>query len=71
MIMSQIFFSFRFLATGDSILFISLDHRIGESTCYKIIKETSNVIYKILSPVYLKVPSIQDWKDISDGFLYE
>ncbi|XP_018366781.1 PREDICTED: uncharacterized protein LOC108763542 [Trachymyrmex cornetzi] len=43
----------RFLATGDQISSIAFAHRIGESTAYKVIKETCAITMKVLSPIYL------------------
>ena len=59
------------MSTGDNISIIALEYRIGESTCYKIIKETCRIIFQILSPLYLKAPSEQLWQDIADGFLHD
>jgi len=59
---------FRFLATGDQVSSIAFAHRIGESTAYKIIKETCAVTMKVLGPIYLKPPKEEDWKKITAGF---
>ncbi|XP_011874581.1 PREDICTED: uncharacterized protein LOC105565748 [Vollenhovia emeryi] len=58
----------RYLATGDQVLSVALAYRIGESTAYKIIKETCEVIANILLGVYIKVPSEDEWKHISRNF---
>lgn len=62
-------FSFnRFLATGEQVSSIAFTHRIGESTVYKIIKETYTVVMKVRSPIYLKPPTKETWKKIVAGF---
>lgn len=63
-----ILFSFRFLATGDQVSSIAFAHCIGESTVYKIIKETCTVVMKVLSPIYLKSATKETWKKIVAGF---
>lgn len=60
--------SYRFLATGDQVSSIAFAHRIGESTVYKIIKETCRIVTQVLSPMYLKVPTEEEWKKIAAGF---
>lgn len=64
----KIFF-FRYLATGDQILSIALAFRCGESTVRKIIHETCSVITKVLQPIYLRLPTEQEWIKICSGFL--
>lgn len=59
----------RFLTTGDQISSIAFAHRIGESTVYNIIKETCRITLKVLSPIYLKPPTEEKWKEIAAGFL--
>lgn len=60
---------YRCLATGDEILSIALAFRYGESTVRKIVHETCSVIVKVLQPIYLRVPTEEEWKDICAGFL--
>lgn len=62
-------FHSRYLATGDQISSIAFAHRIGESTAYNIIKETCRITVKVLSPIYLKPPTEEKWKEIAAGFL--
>ncbi|GAB1865696.1 Protein ALP1-like isoform X1 [Camponotus japonicus] len=50
----------RFLATGDQVSSIAFAHRIGESTVYKIIKETYRIVTQVLSLMYLKVPTEEE-----------
>lgn len=42
--------------------------RIGKSTSYKVIIETSNAIWQCLREIYLKRSSQEDWKNIEEGF---
>jgi len=66
--LSYIFNSYRYLATGDQVLSIALAYRIGESTAYSVIKETCNVLIKILAPEYLRPPVQEEWRNICHGF---
>lgn len=59
----------RFLATGDQILLIALAFRCGESTVRKIIHETCPTLVKVLQPIYLHMPTEEEWKSICTGFL--
>ncbi|XP_036141408.1 uncharacterized protein LOC118645103, partial [Monomorium pharaonis] len=59
----------RYLATGDHILSIALAYRIGESTAYAIIKETTEAIVNVLLPCFVQLPSETEYKKISTGFL--
>ena len=59
----------RFLATGNSQASLSFNYRLGRSTVCTIVRETCSVIWKVLSPVFVRLPSSEDeWKGISDGF---
>lgn len=62
------YFCYRYLATGDQILSFALAYRIGESTARKIIKETCNVIIKVLASTYLQAPKEKVWNNICKGF---
>lgn len=57
----------RFLATGDQILSIALAFRCGESTVRKIIHETCQVLAQVLQPIYLSLPTEEEWKKICTG----
>lgn len=41
---------------------------MGESTAHKIIKETCEVIINVLSGVYIKAPSEDEWMQIAGVF---
>ena len=59
----------RYLATGDSQQSQSFYFRIGRATVSKIIRETCNMLWKCLQPIYLKAPKTEDeWKAISNEF---
>lgn len=55
----------RFLATGDSYPSLGYSFRIAPSTICHIIYETCNVLWQILSKIYLKAPSPQEWTNIA------
>jgi len=59
----------RHLATGESHISLSLQYRIGRQTISKIIPETCEAIFEVLSPIYLKRPTTQqEWMEISNEF---
>ncbi|XP_018376592.1 PREDICTED: uncharacterized protein LOC108769870 [Trachymyrmex cornetzi] len=58
----------RYLATGDQILSIALAYRCGESTVRKIIHETCSIIVNVLQPIYLRLPTTEEWTNICTGF---
>lgn len=47
---------------------LAWNFRIGKSTTVAVVKETSNVIWSVLSPIYLKRPTENDFRRIADGF---
>lgn len=51
------------------MLSIAFAYRVGESTAYAIIKETTEAIVNILLPQFVQSPSMEDYKKISAGFL--
>ncbi len=58
----------RFLATGESMLSLSLGFRIGHSTCCVIIRETCRAFYEVLAPDYLSAPTTDGWTSIAEDF---
>lgn len=60
---------FRYLATGSSFRAMSYVFKRGETTIGKIIDETCDVIWVVLQPMYMTIPTTNDWLDISKGFL--
>lgn len=57
------------MATGSSFRAMSYVFKRGETTIGKIIDDTCEVIWKVLQPIYMKMPTTNDWLDISKGFL--
>jgi len=49
-------------------LSIALAYRVGESTIYKVVKETCNVLINVLEPLYLRKPIREEWIKICNGF---
>lgn len=62
------FYIFRFLATGDSFTTIAFSFRVGESTVSKIVHETCEVLWDRLQPLFMPIPTVQQWEDIANGF---
>ncbi|XP_077277800.1 uncharacterized protein LOC143905974 isoform X2 [Temnothorax americanus] len=58
----------RYLVTGNCISSIAFSFRVGQSTVRNIIKEVCYVLSNVLSPLYLTVPTQEEWKLIVDGF---
>lgn len=61
----------RFLASGDAIFSLALQHRIGESTARSIIYKVCYASYDTLSSIYSRPPIKQAWKNIIKGFYKE
>lgn len=61
----------RYLATGDQVLSLALAYRIGESTTYNIIKETTEAIVEVLFHRFVPPPVEADYRRFSAGFLDE
>lgn len=49
-------------------LSIALAYRVGESTVYKVVKETCDTLINVLAPLYLRTPTREEWKKICSGF---
>ena len=60
----------RYLATGDAQQIIGMSYRISPTTVGRILKETCNVLWKVLSlKGYIEAPtSVDKWKTISRKF---
>lgn len=69
-LISQIPFLFcdRYLASGDSLKSIHYNFRLGASTAYNIINETCIALWNVLSPIYLRYPTQQEWLEIAVEF---
>lgn len=59
---------YRYLASGDAMKTIATHHRVGRSTVSGIISEVCEEIWLKLSPIYLKKPSTEKWKEMADQF---
>ncbi|XP_055522961.1 uncharacterized protein LOC129717141 [Wyeomyia smithii] len=60
----------RFLATGDSFMSLRYLFRIPETTISRIIPKVLDAIWKVLKPLYMKVPSTErEWKAISTSLM--
>ena len=58
-----------FLASGDSQILLKYPFRMGKKTVSRIISETSEALYEVLSEMYLNAPKNQkQWKKISEEF---
>lgn len=71
MFISHLQFRYRYLATEDQILSIGLAYRIGESTTRLAIREVCDALIRVLQPLYLRQPTVEEWRDIAGGFLEE
>lgn len=59
---------FRYLATGCSFRSLYFEYLIGRQTVADIVKDTCKAIWDGLCLEYMKQPTIEDWKKISDKF---
>ena len=65
----RLMLTLRFLASGDSQISLTYLFRMGKKTVSRIISETSEVLYEVLSEMYLNAPKNQkQWKKISEEF---
>ena len=62
------FITSKFLATGDAIITIAYNFQAGVSTARKIIMDVCMAIWHVLAPIYMPVPSEDEWKSIADEF---
>ncbi|XP_044766223.1 protein ALP1-like [Coccinella septempunctata] len=57
-----------FLAHGCSMQSVSWSFLVGKATVSVVVRETCQAIWDVLSPIYLKRPTMQDWKTIGNEF---
>ncbi|XP_022166114.1 protein ALP1-like, partial [Myzus persicae] len=57
-----------YLATGTNFSALHFDFLMGVSTISNIIRETCDVLWKVLQPREMSVPSTEDWLQISKSF---
>ncbi|XP_067625798.1 uncharacterized protein [Eurosta solidaginis] len=58
-----------YLAHGTSFEVIASMHKLGRTTVRNIVLETCEVLWNVLSPVYLSEPSTSQYLDIAQDFL--
>lgn len=58
----------RYLATGTSFSAMHLEFSMGCSTIAKIVKETCQVLWEVLQPIEMPVPSVDDWLGVAAEF---
>ena len=59
---------YRILTQGAPPKQTALVFRIGRSTCYEILYEVTKAIVEVLGPMYVPVPTLEDWIKISQDF---
>lgn len=47
---------------------LKYQYYIAQPTVSKIISETCNVLWTILMPIVLKIPSCEEWRQIAEEF---
>lgn len=59
----------RFLATGANFRDMRFDFFVSEATIRQVCHATCKAIHKVLTPIYVRVPSTeQEWLDIASEF---
>ncbi|CAN8015525.1 unnamed protein product, partial [Ixodes persulcatus] len=58
----------RYLSSGNPIMDIAMEFRVGLETAREAIHLTCQVLWEELAPRYMKPPSEQDWKTIADAY---
>ncbi|XP_031342315.1 uncharacterized protein LOC116170224 [Photinus pyralis] len=58
----------RYLATGESFTSLSYTFRMGISTIHYVVKELNEVVWTILQPLYMPVPTAEKWRDVAQSF---
>lgn len=56
------------MATGTNFSALHFDFLMGVSTISNIIKETCDILWKVLQPKEMSVPTTEDWLQISKSF---
>ncbi|KAK3925975.1 putative potassium transporter 15, partial [Frankliniella fusca] len=57
-----------YLAQGETVKSIHDEFRVGLSACHSIIKEVCDVIWNVLSPIFLPHPDVEALKRIAEEF---
>ncbi|CAN7944090.1 unnamed protein product [Ixodes hexagonus] len=58
----------RFLSSGMLIRDVAMAFRVGFETAREAIHLTCQVLWEVLSPVFMKPPNEEEWKQIAAGF---
>lgn len=61
-------FNFRYLATGNSFASLSFSFRLGATTIRSIVRSTCEVLWTVLQPSEMPIPTFEKWKEVADGF---
>lgn len=61
-------FFFRYLSTGMNFISLSHDFLIGRSTIAEIIKESCEVIWKVLQALEMPEPNKELWLKVAEEF---
>ncbi|XP_039303512.1 uncharacterized protein LOC105194291 [Solenopsis invicta] len=64
----RLLLTLRYLASGDSMMSMKYQYYIAQPTISKIINETCDILWTVLMPIVLKIPSYNEWKKIAEGF---
>lgn len=62
------FFTFRFLATGETFSSLHFQFRLGISTVSVIVKDTCHVLWDQLHEEFIPHPNCEKWLEIADKF---
>lgn len=54
-----------FLATGSNYFTLHTHFQVGESTAAEITHDVCKAIWDVLSPIYLRLPTTEDWKAVA------
>uniref|UniRef100_A0A6P7FIS9 Protein ANTAGONIST OF LIKE HETEROCHROMATIN PROTEIN 1-like n=1 Tax=Diabrotica virgifera virgifera TaxID=50390 RepID=A0A6P7FIS9_DIAVI len=57
-----------YLAEGCSMQEIAWNYRIGKTTSHKAIKDTCEILWNVLSPSQLPVPTVEEWKSRAEEY---
>ncbi|XP_066590802.1 uncharacterized protein [Prorops nasuta] len=64
----RLLITLRYIATGDLYFTIAIAFRVGESTVRSIVKEVCDVLIKVLQPIYLSLPTKNEWRNNAKGY---
>ena len=63
-----VFFRHRYLAAGGTLKTIAESYRMAPCTLSGIVQEVCEAIYRRLAPVYLRSPTMDDWRASAEEF---